>query len=361
MSRVIKHGTGIRLPPMPSIRDILHIFRLQARKSLSQNFLVDERLSARIVRHAGDITNQHVLEVGPGAGCITRSIIRQEPKQLVVVEKDRRFVPTIEKLREACSPFMTLDIYRDDILRFPIEKAFPKCPIRKWEDPVGPLHLIGNLPFAISTRLLINWFKDISLRRGAWSFGRSPMVLTFQKEVADRIVAPMMDEERCRLSVMSQIWTKPMYRYTIKGACFVPPPKVDVGVVRFEPLAEPLTTLPFDLVEKVMRYIFSMRQKPVHRCISNLYPPEVREDYTNMTVAEAQIDPEARCYQLSTYECLRVAAAYHEMLNKYPEVSTYNYQARKVKGSSKKKSNEEFDLDVFYPASIEDYTADEKC
>lgn len=332
MSNIIKHGTGLRLPPMPSIRDVIRIFKLQARKQLSQNFITDERLTARIVKAAGNIEYQSVLEVGPGPGCITRSIIRRGPKHLVVVEKDRRFIPTMELLRQACQPVMQMDIYRDDILKFPIERAFPDCPIQDWHGPVGQLHLIGNLPFAISTRLLINWLKDVSLRRGAWSYGRTPMVLTFQKEVAERIVAPMMDKQRCRLSVMSQIWTKPQYRFLISGGAFVPKPDVDVAVVRLDPLKEPLTTLPFDLVEKVLRYIFSMRQKFVRRGISNLYPPEMRAELTQQTFLQADVDPEARSYQLSNEECLRLAHVYSAILAKHPEIDLYNYRARKVRG-----------------------------
>lgn len=358
MSRIIRPGTGIRLPPMPSIRDVLRIFKLQARKELSQNFITDERLTGRIVRAAGDITNQHVLEVGPGPGCITRSIIRQEPKHLVVVEKDRRFIPSMEMLREACSPFMKLDIYRDDILRFPVETAFPTCERRAWDGPIGPVFLIGNLPFSISTRLLINWLKDISLHRGAWSYGRTPMLLTFQKEVAERIVAPLMDKQRCRLSVMSQIWTTPKTRFIINGGAFVPKPKVDVGVVRFEPRREPLTTLPFDVVEKVLRYIFSMRQKPVRRCMANLYPPEVRVPFTKDTFDDAEIDPETRSFQLSNEECIRLAGAYYELLNKHPDIGSYDYRARKNR-SDPDFDNFDTDFDDFYPSSMDNYAADE--
>lgn len=334
MSNLIRRGSGLRLPPMPTIRDVIRIFKLQARKQLSQNFITDERLTARIVKAAGHLEQQYVLEVGPGPGSITRSIIRRAPKHLAVVEKDRRFIPTMELLREATQPVMQMDIYRDDILNFPIERAFPDCLPHDWHDAVGPVHLIGNLPFAISTRLLVNWLKDISLRRGAWVYGRTPMTLTFQKEVAERIVAPMMDRQRCRLSVMSQIWTKPQYRFLIQGKAFVPKPDVDVVVVRLDPLKEPLTTLPFDLVEKVMRHIFSMRQRFVRRGIANLYPPEVREDLTNHTFLEAGIDPETRSYQLSNEECVRLANVYSLILAKHPEIDAYNYRARKIRSTS---------------------------
>lgn len=329
---IVRPGSGARLPPLPTLRDIIKIFKLRAMKQLSQNFLMDERLTGRIVRMCGTITDQHVLEVGPGPGSITRSILRRGPKQLAVVEKDRRFMPTMELLADSVKPIIQMDIYRDDILRFPIESAFPENVRCDWMGHRPPVHVIGNLPFSISTRLLINWLKDISLKRGAWIYGRTAMVLTFQKEVGERIVAPILADKRCRLSVMSQIWTKPELRFVIPGKAFVPKPDVDVAVVRFEPLREPLTTLPFDLVEKIMRYLFSMRQKPITFAIKNLYPLELRDQLTDRTVKSASISPAAKCFELSNEECLRIATVYDEIIKEYPHVDNYNFRAPRPKG-----------------------------
>ena len=93
---VVRGGT--RLPPLPSIRDITRIYRINAIKQLSQNFLMDERLTDKIVKSEGNIPGNYVLEVGPGPGGITRSIIKCKPKHLVLVEKDRRFTPTLQLL-----------------------------------------------------------------------------------------------------------------------------------------------------------------------------------------------------------------------------------------------------------------------
>lgn len=320
-------GGGARLPPLPTIRDLVRLYKLRAIKQLSQNFLMDERLTDKIVKAAGRIEGHHVLEVGPGPGGITRSIIRQGPKHLVVVEKDNRFISTLQLLSESSSNHIKMDIHIDDILRFPIEKAFDPSVSHPWEGPRAPVHLIGNLPFAISTKLLINWLKDISLRRGAWSFGRSSMTLTFQKEVADRIVAPILSSQRCRLSVMSQIWARPQLRFEIPGKAFVPKPNVDVGVVTFIPFIQPLTDLPFDLVEKTVRHIFSMRQKYCRRGISNLYPEEMRDELTDRTFEAADVDPQSRSFQLSNEECLRLASAYRDLIVEYPEIEGFDYRA----------------------------------
>ncbi|XP_052871831.1 dimethyladenosine transferase 1, mitochondrial [Anopheles cruzii] len=335
--------SGIRLPPLPTIRDLVKLYQLRAIKQLSQNFLMDERLTDKIVRAAGKIHDHHVLEVGPGPGGITRSIIRQRPRHLVVVEKDRRFMPTMEMLAEVAQPFLRMDIVQGDILKYQAESAFPDCEPHDWLDAVpAPVHLIGNLPFAISTRLLINWLRDMSLRTGAWRYGRASLTLTFQKEVAERIVAPIVSEQRCRLSVMNQIWSKPELRFIISGRAFVPKPEVDVGVITIVPLQTPLTQVHFDTVEKVIRHIFSMRQKYCRRGVSNLYPPKVRDELTELTFRKASVDPLARSFQLSVDECLRIVEAYDEFLQENPEIGSYDYRAAKSK-VAREDDDREFD------------------
>lgn len=319
-----------RLPPLPTIRDLIKMYKLRALKQLSQNFILDERITDKIVRAAGKIEGNYVLEIGPGPGNITRSIIKRCPRHLVVVEKDRRFIPSLELLQEATSNHMRMDIVRDDILKYRVDSAFPDCPVHAWEDVRAPVNLIGNLPFAISTRLLINWLKDVSERKGAWAYGRSSMTLTFQKEVSDRICAPIMAECRCRLSVMSQIWTRPLMKFLIPGAAFVPKPDVDVGVVTLIPLQRPLTNLPFDLVEKVVRHIFSMRQKYVRRGVATLFPEDTRVELTQEVFAAADVDQLARSFELSVEECLRIAQAYQDICNRVPGLRDYNFRACKT-------------------------------
>ncbi|XP_063707825.1 dimethyladenosine transferase 1, mitochondrial [Culicoides brevitarsis] len=328
-TRYIK-SSGARLPPLPTLRDLVKLYKLTAIKQLSQNFLMDERLTDKIVRAAGHIQDHHVLEVGPGPGGITRSILRQCPKQLIVVEKDRRFMPTMELLAEACKQTTDMKIVRGDILKYDMENCFEGCERTDWHGPRAPVHLIGNLPFAISTRLLINWLKDISLKRGAWAYGRTSLTLTFQKEVADRIVAPILSKERCRLSIMSQLWTKPQLRFTIPGTAFVPKPEVDVGVVTFVPHRDPMTDLDFDLVEKMARYLFSMRQKYCRRGIQNLFSPDIREEYTAKIFQLADIDPQLRSFQISNEEFLRLCIVYNDMLKENPDIAKYDYRGPRI-------------------------------
>lgn len=259
---------NLRLPPLPSVRDLTKLYRLQARKQLAQNFLMDERLTNKIVRQAGNLQNCQVMEVGPGPGGITRSIMRKTPGRIIVVEKDRRFQPTLEMLNEAFATVNgKMDIFYDDIMNFNFSNVFKEEDKRDWSDRSPKIHIIGNLPFNVSTPLIIRWLHDISERRGAWAMGRVRMLLTFQKEVAERLVAPPSGEQRCRLSVMAQAWTKPRLRFIIPGRAFVPEPDVDVGVVSFEPLETPRTDHEFKFFEKVNRHLFSFRQKYSLACV----------------------------------------------------------------------------------------------
>lgn len=329
MARFIP-ATQARLPPLPTIRDLVKLYKLRAMKQLSQNFLMDERLTDKIVKAAGKIEGHHVLEVGPGPGGITRSIIRRCPQELIVVEKDPRFLPSLELLSDACAATTKMTIIRGDILQYPLDNCFTGCLSTPWTDFRAPVHLIGNLPFAISTRLLINWLKDISLQRGAWAYGRASLTLTFQKEVAERICAPISSPQRCRLSIMSQLWTRPELRFVIPGSAFVPKPEVDVGVITIMPHRQPLTDLHFDLVEKVARHLFNMRQKYCRRGIEILFPEKIRDDYTQRMFQMADVDPTCRPFEVSNEEFVRLAQSYAEIVKETPKLDEYNYRAPRV-------------------------------
>lgn len=318
-----------RLPPLPTIRDLVRLYRLRALRQLSQNFLMDERLTDRIVKSAGRIENGYVCEVGPGPGGITRSIIRRAPKKLIVVEKDPRFVPTLELLAEACQEFTEMKIEIGDIMSYNLEAAFADAPTMEWADYPPPIHLIGNLPFSVSTHLIIRWLHAISERRSAWLYGRTRMTLTFQKEVAERMAAPVMHEQRCRLSVMCQMWCNVHHKFTIPGKAFVPKPDVDVGVVTLTPLRDPLVDLPFKLVEKVVRQVFNMRQKYALRGAQTLFPEEMKDELGYKIFQLADIDPTTRPFQITNEEFARLCYAYQAICNEHPSVLNYDFRACK--------------------------------
>ncbi|CAH0729513.1 unnamed protein product, partial [Brenthis ino] len=326
---VAKKALQIRLPPLPSIKDVIRLYKLRALKELSQNFLMEPRLIDKIVKAAGHIENNVVCEVGPGPGGITRSIIQQGPRKVILVEKDPRFIPTLELIADACRDKLDVDIITGDILKTNIAHFIPEDVKREWTDLPPPVNLIGNLPFSVSTILMIRWLEMISRKEGPWSFGRTRMTLTFQKEVAERMAAPIMDKQRCRLSVMCQNWCNVKYKFDIPGTAFLPKPEVDVGVVTLTPLKRPIIKLPFKLVEKVIRQIFSMRQKYSIRGAQTLFPEEVREEMALRMYKMADLDPVTRPFQIANGEFGRLCEAYNEIIQKYPEFENYDNRAPK--------------------------------
>ncbi|KAL5241691.1 hypothetical protein ACI65C_009101 [Semiaphis heraclei] len=302
----------IRLPPLPSIRDLIKLYKLRAMKELSQNFLMEPRLISRIVRSAGSVKDCEVCEVGPGPGNITRSIIQNMPSRVLIIEKDKRFTPSLELLAES-SP-VPLELIFGDVMNFNLEQMFNEDNKMEWEDKCPQIHLIGNLPFNV---------------KSAWRYGRVRMTLTFQKEVAERMAAPIMTRERSRLSVMCQNWCRVEHKFNIPGRAFIPKPNVDVGVVRLTPLKKPIIDLPFNIIEKVIRSVFSFRQKHCIRGVETLFPKPVREQLASELLTAAAIEPSTRPFQLTVSEFGRICEAYISICKEKPDYMKYNYRGQK--------------------------------
>ncbi|KAG8435101.1 hypothetical protein GDO86_013161 [Hymenochirus boettgeri] len=284
--------TKYRLPPLPTIREIIKLYNLRAEKHLSQNFLLDLKLTDKIVRKSGHLQNAYICEVGPGPGGITRSILNAGAEELLVVEKDTRFIPGLKMLNEASNG--KVRIVHGDILTYRMDRSFPGHLRKHWEEEPPNIHIIGNLPFSVSTPLIIKWFEQIANRDGPFKYGRTQMTLTFQKEVAERLTASTRSPQRSRLSIMSQYLCSVKNCFTIPGRAFVPKPEVDVGVVKFTPLIRPQIEQPFKLVEKVVRCVFQFRRKYCHRGVSILFPEEKRLKFTEHMLMSADVDPSLR-------------------------------------------------------------------
>uniref|UniRef100_A0A0B7BIC6 rRNA adenine N(6)-methyltransferase n=1 Tax=Arion vulgaris TaxID=1028688 RepID=A0A0B7BIC6_9EUPU len=310
-----------RLPPLPTIQEIIRIYGLSARKQLSQNFLLDMNLTDKIVRAAGKLDSRVVIEVGPGPGGITRSILNTSASRLIVIEKDKRFLPSLQILKETSNHRM--EVIHGDVLDFNLQSLLSMDYKTEWKDRLPNIHIIGNLPFSVSTPLIIQWLRSMSKMSGAWSYGRTPCTLTFQKEVAERIIAPPKSEYRCRLSVMCQYLCDTKLKFTIPGKAFVPPPEVDVGVVKFVPLKEPLIHQPFALVEKVCRHLFNTPNKYFIRGVRSLFPVE-RDDLSSQIMEMCGLNPQMRAFELSVQEIGQICDAYAKIVEKEPEILTYD-------------------------------------
>ncbi|XP_033736701.1 dimethyladenosine transferase 1, mitochondrial-like [Pecten maximus] len=313
-----------RLSPMPTVADIVKLYRISAKKHLSQNFLFDMNINRKIVKAAGRITNGYVCEVGPGPGGITRAILDKQVEHLVVIEKDSRFIPSLQTLSQESNN--RLRVILGDVLYFDMGRLFPEELISPWDKDPPNIHIIGNLPFNVATPLIIRYLESISRQTSVWRYGRVRMTLTFQKEVADRIVSPILKDERCRLSAMCQNWCHVTNKFTIPGAAFVPKPKVDVGVVHFLPRIKPMIPLPFPLVEKVCKHVFHHRNKKLSFGVKTLFPPDLSH-LTEETLRIADIPADTRSYMLTLSELGRLSQVYSDICDTYPHVFTYDYRS----------------------------------
>lgn len=315
----------MRLPPLPTISDIVRLYKLSAAKKLSQNFIFDMTLNRRIVRYAGDLKGACVCEVGPGPGGITRAILEQDVDHLYVIEKDRRFFPGLKMLSDATGK---LTAYHGDVLRFNMDGLFPEEYKKDWMDIPPNLHIIGNLPFNVATPLIVQYLESISTHSGAWRNGRVKLTLTFQKEVALRMAAPPNDEHRCRLSVDTQNLCEVKVKTIIPGKAFIPPPDVDVGVVHLVPRKKPFIQLPWKLTTKVNRHLFHYRQKMCKNTIATLFPTHMPELVDEM-ISVTGVSAEKRSFEFSMTEIKNLCFAYHSICERLPYIYDYDYRLPK--------------------------------
>ncbi|XP_045160524.2 dimethyladenosine transferase 1, mitochondrial-like [Mercenaria mercenaria] len=317
----------MRLPPLPTIGDVVRLYKLSAAKRLSQNFIMDMSLNHKIVRYAGKLDDCYVCEVGPGPGGITRAILEKNVKHLYVIEKDKRFFPGLQMLADASG---RLTAYHGDVLRFNMDNLFPEECIRPWTDDEPNLHIIGNLPFNVATPLIFQYMEAISNRTGAWRYGRTRMTLTFQKEVAERMVAKEESANRCRLSVDIQNLCEVKLKMIIPGRAFVPAPEVDVGLVHLIPRKKPRIDLPYRLIVKVNRHLFHYRQKMCKNSLKTLFPND-QPDLLYELIDEARINPERKSTDFNINQIGRICHAYNKICQRLPYIYHYDYRNPKSK------------------------------
>ena len=276
-------GTLTPLEIMPSAR--VENNGLTAKKSLGQNFLLDLNLTARIARAAGPLEGVTVLEVGPGPGGLTRALLALGAERVIAIERDTRAVAALQEVAEHYPG--RLEVIEGDALDF---------------DPAPHLHggkarVVANLPYNIATPLLVSW-----LSVEPWPPWYDRLVLMFQREVAERIVASPGSKTYGRLSVLAAWRTENRMLFDIAPSAFVPPPKVTSSVVELTPRAAPL---PCDraALERVTQAAFGQRRKMLRQSLKSL-----GSDPT-MLLNAAGIDPTARAEQIAMEGFVALARA----------------------------------------------------
>lgn len=237
---------------LPPLREVIRQHALSARKSLGQNFLLDLNLTARIARAAAPLEDSTIVEIGPGPGGLTRALLALGARRVIAIEHDERAIPALEDIAARYPD--RLEIVHGDAM------TFDPRPLLSGERA----KIVANLPYNIATQLLINW-----LITQPWPPWYEMMVLMFQREVGERIVAREDEEAYGRLGVLANWRCETKILFDIAPSAFVPPPKVTSSVVRLKPRPEPL---PCDrrLLEQVAAAAFGQRRKMLRQSLKSL-------------------------------------------------------------------------------------------
>lgn len=232
---------------LPPLREVIAEHGLAARKGLGQHFLLDLNLTAKIARLTGAGPGDSVIEIGPGPGGLTRALL-DTGADVFAVERDERVVPILEEMRDAYDG--RLAWASDDALR--VDEAVL---IRT------PAVIASNLPYNISTELLVKW---LTADPRWWS----RMVLMFQREVGDRILAAPGSKTYGRLSVIAQAASAPSLGFHLPARAFTPPPKVDSSVLVFDRTERPGW---LGALEQVTAAAFGQRRKMVRTSLRGVF------------------------------------------------------------------------------------------
>ena len=261
-------------------------YELMAKKALGQNFLLDANITDKIVRLSlcnqglDDLSNEVVVEVGPGPGGLTQAVLRKNPKKFSVIEMDERCLSILGEIKEY---YKQLEIIGGDALKF------------DWDNKAsvdGKFHVVSNLPYNISVVLLTNWLNKIENIKS--------LTLMFQKEVADRITADIGCKDYGRISVISQLQCEVIKLFDLSPTCFVPAPKIWSSVLLFVPRQDSLDEQTLNKVSKLTELAFGQRRKMIRQSLKSVNGIlEILE--------ELGIEPTLRAENLTPYQYLDIA------------------------------------------------------
>ena len=259
---------------------------IKPKKSLGQNFLIDRNILEQIVDTV-EIVNKNVLEIGPGSGNLTSFILKKNPNKFYVVEKDDELALLLE------NKFTNkITIIHDDILKIPEDKISKE-----------KLTVFGNLPYNISTEILSKWITNLDKK--VWF---ECLVLMFQKEVADRIIAEFNTSKYGRLSILSNWKLNIKKIIDIKPQSFSPRPKIDSTLLLFTPREKIFELKDSKNLEMITRIFFSQRRKMLKKPFNKVFKnaKQVAEKFNiDLNLRPQNLEPEMYFKLVKEYEFLR--------------------------------------------------------
>ena len=261
--------------------------KILPKKSLGQNFLINDEILNQIVDLGKIKSSDIILEVGPGTGNLTEKILKKKPKKLIVVEKDKNLTIFLKKKFNK-----NIEIINDDILSYNQEIFNNKKII-----------VFGNLPYNVSTQILTSWIKKNNLNNFCKRF-----ILMFQKEVADRILAKCNSKNYGRLSIISS-WKMNIKKIIdINPSNFSPPPKIQSSLLVFEPKIDFFKINNPKNLEHITNIFFSQRRKMIKKPLKFLF-----KNYEKVS-EDLSLDLNLRPQNLSNITYYKICAYYENLL-----------------------------------------------
>lgn len=241
---------------LPSIKAIIDIYKLQPNKKLGQNFLMDQTITDTIVTAAGKLDDREILEVGPGPGLLSRSILESAAAKLHAVEFDPRCIEALGSLADKYGE--RFNLIQADAMGFDFANLTE-----------SKLTVIANLPYNIGTQLILRWLETPQKYQ--------TIVVMLQKEVVDRITAKPGGKSFGRLAVICQMLCDVEVLMDIDRTCFYPPPKVQSAVVKLTPLASPRFKCNIKVLQRVTAAAFGMRRKMLRQSLKSILGSDIEK------------------------------------------------------------------------------------
>lgn len=277
---------------LPSLTSTIAAYGLSAKKSFGQHFLLDEHVTDKVARAAGDMSACNVIEIGPGPGGLTRSLLKANAKSVTAIEMDARCVEALQELVAAYPE--RLRVLKEDGLKAGLLSLVP-----------APRKIVANLPYNVGTLMLVKWLQEVAANASAYA----SMTLMFQREVAQRIVAQPGGKDYGRISVLAQWLCEAKWHFDLPPGAFSPPPKVDSSVISLIPRGKPLHDVRLKSLERVLAAAFGQRRKMLRQAL------KTSGVNAEMLLERADLDGTRRAETLSVSEFCALAQAYSELTN----------------------------------------------
>ena len=229
------------------------MYKITPKKKFGQNFLTDKSIVEKIILSAGDIENKSIVEIGGGSGNLTKYLLKAKPKKLLVIEIDKDYGKILSEVLENST--IETKLILGNVLTTDVYSYFSEPPV-----------IFGNLPYNISTKILARLLTE---KNGAPKWDK--LLLMFQLEVANRIVAKPHTKQYGRLSLLSQFYSLPSLKFQISKNSFFPVPRVESALVKFQKNCENYAKYNQELFHDIIKKSFQSRRKMLKNTLKNNY------------------------------------------------------------------------------------------